>query len=153
MCRASISFKRNKQINEIDTDSDIDFDELYVGTLNMNNNDSDSFIEYLNIGNQNVCFQLDTGAKCNVLAKSDFEKLKIKYPLKKAESRLKSFSGHTINSDGIISLPVTVKDTPVDMEFYVVDTKSLSVIGAETCEKVGLIKRIYVIEFNYSDLY
>ena len=83
MCRASISFKRNKQINEIDTDSDIDFDELYVGTLNMNNNDSDSFIEYLNIGNQNVCFQLDTGAKCNVLAKSDFEKLKIKYPLKK----------------------------------------------------------------------
>ena len=83
MCRASISFKRNKQINEIDTDSDIDFDELYVGSLNMNNNDSDSFIEYLNIGNQNVCFQLDTGAKCNVLAKSDFEKLKIKYPLKK----------------------------------------------------------------------
>ena len=153
MCRASISFKRNKQINEIDTDSDIDFDELYVGTLNMNNNDSDSFIEYLNIGNQNVCFQLDTGAKCNVLAKSDFEKLKIKYPLKKAESRLKSFSGHTINSDGIISLPVTVKDTPVDMEFYVVDTKSLSVIGAETCEKVGLIKRIYGIESNYSDLY
>ena len=153
MCKTKL--KKDKQVHEVfeESDSDLDFDNLYVGTLGLSDKNSDSFVESMNVDDQQISFQLDTGAKCNVITKSDFTRLNIKGPLRKAESRLKSFSGHRIESEGLITLPVTVKDKVVNMEFYVVDTNSMSVIGAETCEKVGLIKRLYGIESNYPDLY
>ena len=154
MCKTKL--KKDKQVHEVfqESDSDLDFDNLYVGTLGLSDKNFDSFIESMNVGDQQISFQLDTGAKCNVIPKSDFTRVSnIKGPLRKAESRLKSFSGHRIESEGLITLPVTVKDKVVNMEFDVVDTNSISVIGAETCEKVGLIKRLYGIESNYPDLY
>ena len=41
----------------------------------------------------------------------------------------------------------------INTEFYVVETKSMSVIGAATCEIIELIQRIFGIESTYSDLY
>ena len=41
----------------------------------------------------------------------------------------------------------------MNIEIYVVETKSISVIGAATCERIGLTKRIFSIETTYSDLY
>lgn len=67
--------------------------------------------------------------------------------------KTKVISGHRIKSEGLITLPVTIKDQKINIEFYVVETKSMSVIGAATCKRIGLIKRIFCIETTYSDLY
>ncbi|CAC5360351.1 unnamed protein product [Mytilus coruscus] len=71
----------------------------------------------------------------------------------KPDSRLKSFSGHNIECDGRITLPVTLKNQKHEVEFYVANTKSQSVLGAATCSEVGLIKRVYTLEAKYSDLF
>ncbi|CAG2252246.1 unnamed protein product [Mytilus edulis] len=73
--------------------------------------------------------------------------------LSKPDSRLKSFSGHNIECDGKITLPVTLKNQKHEVEFYVANTKSQSVLGAATCSEVGLIKRVYTLEAKYSDLF
>ena len=128
---------------------------MYVGSLGSTSSEtnSDSFIETMKISDKQINFQLDTGARCNVISKSDFSKLNIKGPLRKASAKLKSFSGHRIPSEGLINLPVTVKDKIMNIDFYVVETDSISVIGAESCENLGLIKRIHGIESNYHDLF
>ena len=155
MCKTNM--KKDKQVHELheESDSDLDFDNLYVGSLGSTSSEtnSDSFIETMKIGDKQINFQLDTGARCNVITKSDFSKLNIKGPLRKASAKLKSFSGHRIPSEGLINLPVTVKDKIMNIDFYVVETDSISVIGAESCENLGLIKRIHGIESNYHDLF
>lgn len=53
----------------------------------------------------------------------------------------------------MITLPITLKNKRHKVEFYVANTKSQSVLGAATCAKVGLIKRVYAVESQYSDLF
>lgn len=155
MCRTS--GKPNKHVHEIDTDdnsySDTDSDTLFVGALYDENNRKETWCEEIAIQHKVIKFQLDTGAKCNVLTRNDFKTLNIRNPLKKAESRLKSFSGHNIECDGMINLPITVKNKKHHVEFYVANTNSQSVLGAETCTEVGLIKRVYGVESQYPDLF
>ena len=71
----------------------------------------------------------------------------------KADSRLKSFSGHNIECEGMITLPINFKEKQHFVEFYVANTKSQSVLGAATCAEVGLMKIVYGIEAQYSDLF
>ena len=53
----------------------------------------------------------------------------------------------------MITLPITLKSKRHKVEFYVANTKSQSVLGAATCTEVGLIKRVYAVESQYSDLF
>ncbi|CAC5403651.1 unnamed protein product [Mytilus coruscus] len=47
----------------------------------------------------------------------------------------------------------TISSKKHEVEFYVANTKSQSVLGAATCSEVGLIKRVYTLEAKYSDLF
>jgi hypothetical protein len=53
----------------------------------------------------------------------------------------------------MITLPITLKNKQHKVEFYVANTKSQSVLGSATCAEVGLIKRVYALESQYSDLF
>ncbi|CAG2233019.1 unnamed protein product [Mytilus edulis] len=130
-----------------------DSDTLFVGALYNEKNESDTWCEDITVENVSINFQLDTGARCNVLNRTDFRRMKTNNVLSKPDSRLKSFSGHNIECDGKITLPVTLKNQKHEVEFYVANTKSQSVLGAATCSEVGLIKRVYTLEAKYSDLF
>ena len=53
----------------------------------------------------------------------------------------------------MITLPITLKNKRHKVEFYVANTKSQSVLGAPTYAEVGVIKRVYGVESQYSDLF
>jgi hypothetical protein len=53
----------------------------------------------------------------------------------------------------MITLPITLKNKQHKVEFYVANTKSQSVLGAPTYAEVGVIKRVYGVESQYSDLF
>ncbi|CAG2216619.1 unnamed protein product [Mytilus edulis] len=155
MCKT----RKEKKVDEIDRaecsnnyDSS-DSDTLFVGALYNEKNESDTWCEDITVENVSINFQLDTGARCNVLNRTDFRRMKTNNVLSKPDSRLKSFSGHNIECDGKITLPVTLKNQKHEVEFYVANTKSQSVLGAATCSEVGLIKRVYTLEAKYSDLF
>ncbi|CAC5373014.1 unnamed protein product [Mytilus coruscus] len=130
-----------------------DSDTLFVGALYNEKKESDTWCEDITVENVSINFQLDTGARCNVLNRSDFRRMKTNNVLSKPDSSLNSFSGHNIECDGRITLPVTLKNQKHEVEFYVANTKSQSVLGAATCSEVGLIKRVYTLEAKYSDLF
>ncbi|CAC5404775.1 unnamed protein product [Mytilus coruscus] len=155
MCKT----RKEKKVHEIDREEcsnyydSSDSDTLFVGALYNEKNDSDTWCEDITVENVSINFQFDTGARCNVLNRTDFRRMKTNNVLSKSDSRLKSFSGHNIECDGRITLPVTLKNQKHEVEFYVANTKSQSVLGAATCSEVGLIKRVYTLEAKYSDLF
>lgn len=71
--------EQDKRVHEIGTkdsysysDSD-DSDVLFVGALDNDKNQGDNWSETIEIDNQSIHFQLNTGAKCNVINRADFK--------------------------------------------------------------------------------
>ena len=72
-------FKSIHFVEESGSESPESEDNFYILTIN---NDSDSeFSEIIQINNKRVKFQLDSGAKCNIMKLESFKKLKLKLPL------------------------------------------------------------------------
>ena len=53
----------------------------------------------------------------------------------------------------MIKLPVKFRDVEHTVQFYIVETKSQSVLSGETSEEIGLLKRIYSIENEYPEIF
>ena len=88
---------------------------MFVGSLSKSDSKKaqkhDKFKETLTVCNKNIDFQIDTGAKCNVISKADFRKLgkNLTQELKKTNVALKSFSGHKLIPIGVVALEVNTK--------------------------------------------
>jgi hypothetical protein len=107
----------------------------------------------LSINGCKIKFQLDTGARCNVLSVSDYKRIRHKKQMKKPEVVLFSFSGHKLVPEGTITLDLRCKEEERKVKFHVVETQSTSIISGQTAEEIGLIKRIYQVENKYSDMF
>lgn len=75
------------------------------------------FTEKLSILYTEIQFQLDTGAKCNVLSITDFKTLKLSTALQKADTAFRSYSGHRIEPKGMIKLPVKFRSVEHTVQF------------------------------------
>ena len=154
MCKTK---NQNKKVHQLE-EEDYDFDALFVGSIMKNGRSkkksrADTFSEQLCIYNVDIKFQLDTGARCNVLSACDYRKLNLKGPLQKADVALRSYSGHKIEPEGMIMLPLTWKDQEHLVQFYIVITKLQSVLSGETSENIELIKRLNTIEKDYAGIF
>ncbi|KAK3101540.1 hypothetical protein FSP39_004320 [Pinctada imbricata] len=162
MCRSRRKFQgrthntgrpRTKQVHALQqdeseySDESYDYDELFLGMLffEVNSIDAD-WPMTLQVNGTDVNFQLDTGAKCNVLNTTTYRKLGISAPLAMPNTRLKSYTGHRIDFEGTIRLPVSHKGVEHYEIFYIVNLDAPNVVGAETCKKLNLVQRIHAIK-------
>ena len=60
-------------------------------------------------GSKTIKFQLDTGAKVNVVSCKVIQDLDIECHFKKSRAKLKSYSGHQIPTKGVVTLPCEYK--------------------------------------------
>ena len=161
-----MTFKQKaKEMNMVDVSDSDESNELFIGMINLVNSiQNDEWIETISINNTDIRFQLDTGAKCNVISRSTFEKTQLEIPMCKPDAPLRSYSGHIINTVGVINLPCVYKENQYNIRFNVVEMETQPVIGAQTCTELGLIKRINSItgeskilsdniEKEYADLF
>ena len=131
-----------------DNDS-CDSDLVYVKMLSDEheiNRISDDWTVKSIIYDNEISMQIDTGARCNVISQNVLKQMKIKTALKKTESKLKSYSGHTIKPIGSIRLPCYFNNNIYDIEFQVIDQAAPTILGSETCQKVGLVQRMYKLD-------
>ena len=102
----------------------------------------------INEKKKTVNFQIDTGARYNVMSQDTFYSVGIKTALKPTSKKLTSFSGHKLKPTGIVQLPCKIQGNNFDIDFYVVDSSVPSVLGWSTCREIGLIQRLYNIHTN-----
>jgi hypothetical protein len=74
---------------------------------------------------------------------------KWQYPVR---SPIKSFSGHDIKPVGQVTLPVKHKEQTYDLTFYIVNLDSKPILGAKSCEKLGLVARVNQVEKQSTDI-
>ena len=94
------------------SDSEYSEDELFIAMVQEVNSiqeDNDEWTETLIINNTEIKFQLDTGAKCNVMSKSTFETTNLDLAFSKSDAPLRSYSGHIIKTLGSVILPCTYR--------------------------------------------
>ena len=126
-----------------------DNDLVYVKMLSVEheiNSISDDWTVKSIIFDNEISMQIDTGARCNVISQNVLRQMKIKTALKKTDSKLKSYSGHIIKQIGSIRLPCYFNSNIFEIEFQVIDQRAPTILGSETCQKVGLVKRMYNLE-------
>lgn len=93
--------------SESDEESDI-YAEIFMGMIhevNSVNPESDWAVN-CKVKDQSVKMHVDTGAKCNVVSQNVLQRLKFNETIQRSEAVLKSFSGHTMKSTGLVVLVV-----------------------------------------------
>ena len=135
----------------VDEDSSASDDNFYVGCIEtVNTVDTNEWYEGIAINQKVVRFQLDTGARCNVMLLHTFNQIETRMNLEKPVAKLKSYSGHFIDVKGIATLPCEHKGRKYQVKFHIVNSEVPAVLSANTCAEMGLVQRIHAIELNHS---
>lgn len=118
-----------------------------IDTINVNSVQDNKWAVNLNIAGEILPFCIGTGAKCNILVNSKFQRLETELKLEKSSKTLKSFTNHKIIPIGKITVPVKLNsDSPeIIATFEVIDLDQECVNSGELAEKLGLIRRIHKV--------
>ena len=143
-------FCRSKEVHnsqEVDDPEDSEDDSpLFVYSAGSNNVPEDEqFYETVGVQGTQVRFQLDTGARANVMSLKTYSNLKRGPlpPLKETRTVLISFSRHKSKPRGEVVLTTRYKDKVENVKFFVGESEGGSVLSGNTCIKLGLLKRVY----------
>lgn len=163
MCKSSLARKDNsgsvKKVYEIGnyqySSSDSEDDEkFYVNMVSCINSEG-RWSEVLYCENGAERFKLDTGADTNVISLEKFVSLGFNVKLlQPTKIKLESYTGDVIPIEGVCNLKWSYKNKSYDLFFAVAISKCQSVLGRQSCEKIGLIKRVNSIKLDrYDDLF
>lgn len=150
---------RSKQVNVIQEDEcsgESDESECSQGQERM-------FVDTINVGkkrgswtvkldlpnSQSAMFKVDSGSDANVLPLSVFQKLDVcKEMLLPSNELFTSYTNEEIPIIGKCFLKCMYKKTQHIIEFHVVNAKSIPILGLDSGEKMGIIKRVNSIQEN-----
>ena len=107
--------------------------------------EDEQFYEVIEVEDTEVRFQLDSGAKANVMSLSTYNNLKRRplAPLKTTNTVLISSSKHRLKPCGEVVLSAKYKDNFENVKFFVVEPEVESVLSGNICVKLGLLKRVH----------
>ena len=163
MCRTKkkVTNRSHKQrVNTVD-DSDSSDTEYFVATINQKDISAvnTGWYKSIKVEGVKVNFQLDTGAKCNIISHRVFKTLSrvsdkkmtksrarltscSRHHIKTLGTRLTSYSRHHIKTLGTTNLTCVCKNVEHNVQFFVTEMDSTAILGVEACQRLGLIERL-----------
>ena len=92
-----------------------------------------------------VKFKIDTGSQCNIITDIVFKKVKAPDSvLRKSTSRLTSYTGNRLEVLGKTTLNCMGRE----LEFYVTDSRQISLLGFKASQDLGLIEVVLSVDTN-----
>ena len=129
-------------------DSDNDADLLTFSVESSSDSPSqDDWHVSLKIAGTKMNFKLDSGADCNVISHSLFDRLPVANKrARQCKAKLKVYDGRRITSKAKVSLVCEYRGKYNVLDFILVEQDLPSILGLKSCLELGLIKRIYSLE-------
>ena len=159
MCRTKkkvTNHSHKQRVNTVD-DSDSSDTEYFVGTINQKDISAvnTGWYKTIEVEGVKVNFQLDTGAKCNIISHRVFKTLSRVNDKKmtKSRARLTSYSGHHIKTLGTTNLTCVCKNVQHNVKFFVTEMDSTAILGVEACQRLGLIERLCSVGVDITEEY
>ena len=120
---------------------------FFIGTLaDEETNNKDEWIACIDVNGTEIPFKLDTGAQVNILPSKELHRLKVKPKVQNKQINLRTYNDEPIRNTGMCRATLSLKAQSVDVMFVIVDGDRQPTLGLKTCKKLGLIKRVYVID-------
>ena len=123
---------------------------LFISTVYVGEIDRSGWHANLFVGNQEVCFKLDSGADANVLRLDTYERLSSGSPLMKTNTVLTAFG--KIQPEGEVKSPVVYPHTSETrmLTFYVTRSSDIAILGCKACIELDLVRRssLYTVAQN-----
>ena len=113
----------------------------------------------LKIAGTNVNFKLDSGADCNVISASLFDRLPVAQKQdRQCKAKPKVYDGRKITPKGKASLVCEYKGKFTVLEFILVEQDLPPILGLKSCLELGLVQKIYRfkeegLESEYADVF
>lgn len=105
-----------------------------------NRDDSRRWFEEIEIEGVKIRVKLDSGAECNVIPKTIADQLGGKHTA--CKTKLVTYSGHKMTALSQITTKAKVRGNLHEITFIVVNEKTEPILGLQSCDSTGLIKRI-----------
>ena len=121
-------------------------DNLFIGAVSRMNKtevQADECYTTLDVENVPVKFKVNTGAQVKILPLHTYNSLNTESELVKSDTKLTSYSDNELCVKGTTCLNCTNRK----IEFYVVDTQQMPIMGLRASQELGIIK----IVLNVSD--
>ena len=124
------------EITAVSRDIDNSNEILYCDSIN-----SKDWLETLKLNNQSISAKIDTGAQANIMSKSVYNKY---FPEKRIDRQCKvklyAYGGTNIPSIGKVKFVCQFENKKVDTEFIIVPLDVKTVLGLDSCIKIGLVR-------------
>lgn len=146
MCRTKVSssFRNCDEIVDEYVSDENDTNNIF--SISHNNSKNAWYKTLLLNNKEKVLFKIDTGAESNILPYEIYEKMKESdLTLESTNTVLVAFGGSEIKPLGKAKFICEYNNHLYDIYFYIVDTKSVPILGLQSCVQLGIIKNINVI--------
>lgn len=165
MCRSTTTNRKTKpsksttKVNTVENEDDeTSEDDFYINAIEKDNSprtatnydDDRNWFEKIKIGSVQTKVKLDSGAQCNVIAKSLAEMVGSTM-MHSRTKRIITYGGEQIKVSGEIVAKTKVRGKMFELKFIVVDKEVSPVLGKTSCEKTGLILRVKEINQQVFD--
>lgn len=134
--------------NTSDIDSEYDYNVSMVkcsDTKKVFSVKQDKWTEVLQIGDNKLKVELDTGAQCNVISRKTASELGLKVK-SSSTKRLSSYSRGIVRVIGEAKVLCKAPHKSAKTIFKVIDDEYDALLGRDSCEELGLVKRVHKIE-------
>ena len=138
------SAKKKVQLLGTDEDDEDGIEEyLVVSTIHIGSTE-DNWHETMLAGKTGVSLKLDTGAQVNVLPLQSLREATAtnEVRIKPTNVVLTAFGDSKIKPLGTAVVPCKYKRSQWHVKLYITDGTNTPILGANTCEKMGLVKRV-----------
>lgn len=106
----------------------------------------DEWIAHLDVNDTDIPLKLVTGVQVNILPITDFKRLKNKPKVRDKKITLRTYDDTPTPTKGVCRVSLSRNDRKVNALFVLVEGNRQAILGLKTCEQLGLIKRIHVID-------
>lgn len=143
MCRNK---ERRRQVETLEEGSESENSaeeerSLFIGQVQHAPKEGiEEWTETLYINGKGVEFKLDTGAQCNIIPKSIYDRISSK-PLGKSKAHLKTYTKESLRPVGLAELVCFWKGTKYRLKFQIIEGNFAAIIGVKDCAKMRMIYR------------
>ena len=136
---------RRLRVHKIDTSSDDDSETEVLHIHMAQPADAvpdDKWTIRCRMENKQIKFKIDTGARCNTLTLSDYQKIQHEGELKRSTKLLRTYSNHQIKPIAVAELSLEHNSNIATTTFQIVDIDQENVLSGNTAEALQLISRL-----------
>ena len=114
-------------------------------------NVNDEWIANLKVNGQSVQFEVDTGARCNIMSLNTVKRLGLECNIQKSNVRINGVHGNVIQAHGVLTTMCTYKGENHNITFQIINgKKDLDLLGRADIARLGLAIRVNVTEMSTS---